>query len=983
MNRRFQDRIRIGIAAKTAILSWLITLTTLAIFAAVIIPQQKRSFLENLNSKARSICASLQDVTASGIITEDYSSMVDHSTQILEGDESIAFIIIMKNDGLALISQGSLAAAPADDAVRPRPKPRWRMGKLGEFWRPAARSAQGGIATAPLFNRRLYVYRKPFDYSGLEWGWIHVGLKLDAYDRSVRDVSNRTAVLAAICILIGLVASVLYARRIVRPVLKLRQAVQEVASGNLTVRANIQSGDEVASLAGAFNRMTDAVERREKRLLAQNHALTVLATEKSLHNGDLKSAIKVVTETAADIMKVGRSSIWLFSKNGATLTCEDLFEGAEGTHSGGAILKTADFPAFFRALRQAPILAVPDAQTDPRTRELKDPYLVPFGITSKLDASIRLGGREVGIICQESIGENRDWSLEEQNGTAALADLIALAIQARDRRRVLNELVAAKDVAEAANKAKSQFLANMSHEIRTPINGVVGMLQLMQEAGLPDRQQRYLDLAQASIKTLLMVINDILDISKIEAGKLKLEIQDFNLRKCVEDAVGTFAAKAAEKRLDLACAFAPGVPDMVRGDGRRLGQVLMNLVNNALKFTEKGEVIVEVNIQRDSEARPKLRFMVRDSGIGIAPETMGQLFNPFIQEDISSKRKFGGTGLGLAICRQLIDLMGGEIGVDSRIGQGTTFWFTVPVSPLAAEDPGVKKRARGLNGLRVLIVDDHAATRAIIRTHLDAWGCLSAEADSGSAALTQLRQKDPSGTRFDVVLIDEFMPSMDGTQLVQRIEADADLRGIGLILLSPERSRAGARTWLLGVVVEKPVRQSDLFDAIVSVTKRRPVSTLSEGAPGVHAFTDPEAIRILVAEDNDVNVTLITEILNSMGLRIQSVGTGKEAVAAVMNQPFDLVLMDCQMPEMDGYEATRVIRIWEQAQGAARRQPIIALTAHAMQGDRELCLEAGMDDYLPKPLDVKLLRATVFRWVTKRDPPGKPDASSPGGSAGV
>ena len=319
---------RMGITVKTAMLSWLVTIVTLAIFVAVIIPQQKRTFLENLNSKARGICASLQDVTAGAIVTEDYSSVVDHCRQVLQGDESIDFLIITKNDGFSLINESGAAAGPQRE-------PRWRMETLDTSWRPSERTVRGGIGTVPLFNRRVFHYAKPFDYSGIEWGWIHVGLSLDAYDRSVRTVYVRTVAMAVLCLLIGLVASVLYARRIVSPVLSLQRTVQDVASGNLSARANIRTGDEVEGLARAFNTMTDAVERREARLRAQNQAMTVLATKKSLHDGDMDAAVRVVTETAADILKVSRSSIWLLSEDGTTLTCMDLYESAKRAHSSG------------------------------------------------------------------------------------------------------------------------------------------------------------------------------------------------------------------------------------------------------------------------------------------------------------------------------------------------------------------------------------------------------------------------------------------------------------------------------------------------------------------------------------------------------------------------------------------------------------------------------------------------------------------------
>jgi signal transduction histidine kinase/DNA-binding response OmpR family regulator len=547
--------------------------------------------------------------------------------------------------------------------------------------------------------------------------------------------------------------------------------------------------------------------------------------------------------------------------------------------------------------------------------------------------------------------------------------------QAEQLREQATELAATRDEALASTRAKSEFLANMSHEIRTPLNGIIGMTQMLAEADLPAEEHGFALTVQRCGEHLLGVINDILDFSKIEAGKLTIEHVDLDLGTVVEEVAELLASRADEKGLELLTCVPSALQVPVRGDPSRLRQVLVNLAGNGIKFTQKGEVVIEASLLYQTATHLRVRLAVRDTGIGIPKARQAAVFESFTQADGSTTRQHGGTGLGLTISRQLTELMGGAIGVESEPGKGSTFWIELSFEKAAALP--VAARPVVLEGLRVLVVDDNATNRFILQQAVASWGCVPEEVDGGTAAVARLVAAAEAGTPFDLVVLDMQMPEVDGEATARLVRCDPRVSTTPLILLSSigaARSAGALRAMGFDAALTKPVRQSALFDAIAEVLGRRQHGTPPSEPVRQEAAPAPVALglRILLVEDNPVNQAVAVQMLQrQLGCEVDTANDGREAVAAVARAAYDLVLMDVQMPEMDGFEATAEIR---RRETSGSRLPIIAMTAHALEGDRERCIAAGMDDYLSKPVQRARLVEKLTAWAPSRPRPAAPEA---------
>ena len=754
-----------------------------------------------------------------------------------------------------------------------------------------------------------------------------------AHERWLKALITSTASLVALVVLLAI-----FVGHIVAPIKALSDAASRIARGKFDHEIDLPSSgtDEIGDLVDSFRRMTKGlIETTVSKAFVDN---IIRSMNDMLIIVGEDGSIRMVNQAVLDLL--GYSEDDLIGK-----PFETIVDGAESD-----ISTTDDL------IKQGSVRSVE------RVYRAKDGTKIPVLFSSSVMRDEQ--GRFQGLVCvARDITERKQVEQELKRAKEAAEEA---NIRLRETNKHLEEAtIFAREMAaqaRAANAAKSEFLAMMSHEIRTPLNGILGFSQLLlDDPTLQGEQRDFVNTIYSSGTALLGIINDILDFSKIEAGKMELESIDFDLVSVVESIGDVLGPKAAEKGLELMCYVDPEVPTRLRGDPGRLRQMLLNLAGNAVKFTEEGEVIVRARLVRESKNTATIRFEVKDTGIGIPKDRLSIIFDRFTQVDATTTRRYGGTGLGLAIVKRFVEMMGGEIGVESEVGKGSTFHFTIEfpveqgrVDPLASVDVDVA-------GMRVLIVDDNSTTRKLLVEMANSWGMKPDAVESGREALEALSQAAQEGNPYSLAIIDSRMPGMDGFGLVERLRKRPEIPPPTTIMLtSAGKAGDGARCRELGIsaYLMKPVKKADLWEAIRLALGSKSQDGKSSTLITQHLLRENRRrLKILVAEDSPVNMKLIVRLLEKRGHTVIQATNGQEALTAYERYPIDVILMDVQMPEMDGFEATEAIRIKERATG--RHIPIIAMTAHAMKGDRERCLQAGMDAYVAKPIRAGELFETI------------------------
>jgi len=785
---------------------------------------------------------------------------------------------------------------------------------------------QAKEATSLLYNHhknKCYLIIHPFQVGQEQW-WILLGLSLNTVQKAIEQLIFQNAILCAIIILIGIIGAIYLARSISRPVSKLARAASKITSGEWEIVQNIRSKNEVGLLANTFNHMITSLQDATSSLKAsEGRYRTLIETASKANLGIV--VLQNIEHRKAVIKYVNDAMVRIGGYTREEYLTKTFFEIIHPNDQRRAILHYSD------KLNQKKI---------PDVEQYK---------------AIVASGKDCII---EMIAE-----LTEYDDEPAIVGYVQ---DITKRKMAEIELQKAKQEAEEGNRAKSEFLANMSHEIRTPMNAIIGMSEMLLSTKLDDKQKEYQNIVNNSAHSLLTLINDILDFSKIEAGKLDIEYTHFQLRDLLEEISDMFREKSAQKKVELIIGVDSDVPSDLIGDPNRLRQVLVNLASNAIKFTHEGEILVRVVKILEQDNMVQLLFSVKDTGIGIPFDAQENLFEPFVQADGSTTRQYGGTGLGLTICKRLVQLMNGDISLESEPGRGSVFSFT---ASFEKQEPQLENRYRvpaDLNDLTVLIVDDNESSRFVNQSMIENFGFNAFEATSGNHCIQLLKNWEnySKGKKLDLILMDWMMPGMDGIQTTKKIKELKPFQQVPVIMITAfgdEKSVKKISPIQFDAFLAKPIKQSTLFDAIMESFDKKERIHEPEIKPPQASIDDSKwhEKNIMLVEDNIINQTVAKEILGQVGIQPDIMNNGEEAVAAVSQKNYDIILMDVQMPVMNGYQATEAIRKHYDSETL----PIIAMTANAMKGDREACLESGMNDYVAKPIKKDDLFSVLHKWI--------------------
>ena len=899
----------------------------IAVLYLVMDAQFTRNMNQNYVRHGQVVAQSLARAVEPGLVNHDLTS-VQSSLDAMLTSPDVEWIAVTGPDGEVLAH-----------TLVPSFPPSIAMSEI-------SRQKDGAIVTMPDSGKTDMVFSQPV-LTGIA-GEVHVAFSRENFFSAIHRMEWIILSSIAAVMLTIMLGFALVAHRIVAPIRLLTDAAillggnQRQAFAALPVR----SRDDMGVLTRAFNRMVSELRSHENLLETRVRDRT---EELVLANRDLgleveqrkrvESALRVANRTLRELIQASPVAIVAYDLEGLVQSWNPAAERLFGWNSN--------------EVTGLPLPFVPADKLDEFHGRIER-VLRGEDLTRECVCRVKKDGSAVELSIASA-------TLRDTQG--ATVGLISVINDVTERQRAEEELRKAKAAAEEASRIKSEFLANMSHEIRTPMNGVIGMTDLVLETDLTEQQRDYLEMVKASAEGLLTVINDILDFSKIEAGRLELDPNEFQIRQTMEETAAIMSLPACRKGLELVIEVCPEVPEILIGDQLRLRQVLLNLLGNAIKFTDTGEIMLRVETEKITAEAARLHFWVKDTGIGIPADRQEQIFKAFTQADNSTTRKFGGTGLGLTITARLVELMGGRIWVQSEPGHGSVFHFTVTFPVITAEPSLPTLEPGNFADRRILVVDDNSTNCRVLEGILQNWGMRPTVAVSGAEALAMLQQAQQSGTPFSLVLTDVNMPDMNGFELAERIRQNSALAG-AIILMLPSMSEPGhvarCRTLDVKACLAKPVRRSDLLRAIQAALDA-PVP-LNLPTPQLQPRPGPDAgakLRILVAEDNAVNQVLVQRLLERQGHSVVVVSNGLEALAILEKQSFDVALMDLQMPEMGGIEAVQALRRKELSSG--KHLPIIALTAHAMKQDEQRCLAAGMDGYISKPIEKKALFALLAR----------------------